>query len=208
MSEAATSKADLTKTLHKEVEERIEKWNFKVASKINKGGKEIIFQLADTVWIHFRKELFLEEKVTSKRGGPLSSPWEINNNAYKIDLPVEFLVHSTFNVADLSSFDVSDEFSDSRTISFEEGEDNKDHNITNVSTGPITQPKSKKIQQVFILHLQNWIGSVQPSFHVLQADSIEEGPFGASEVNICIVEIADEIARIISWVDRKLYLIS
>ena len=85
----------------------------------------------------------------------------------------------------MSSFDVGDDFSDSRTNPFEEGEDDKDHGITNVSTGPITQPKSKKIQQAFILHLQNWIGSVQPSFHVLQADSIEEGPFGASEVNFC-----------------------
>jgi len=33
---------------------------------------------------------------------------------------------------------------------------------------------------------------------VLQADSIEEGPFGASEVNICTVEVTDEVASIIS----------
>ena len=52
----------------------------------------------------------------------------------------------------------------------------KDHGVP---TGPITRSKAKKIQQVFILHLQNWIGSAQSLFHVLQAYSIEEGLFGA-----------------------------
>ena len=37
VSEVATSKADLIKKLHKMVNERIEKQNFKVASRINKG---------------------------------------------------------------------------------------------------------------------------------------------------------------------------
>ena len=32
-----------------------------------------------------------------------------------------------------------------------------------------------KIQQKFILHLQIWIGSVQPSFLELEADTIGEG---------------------------------
>ena len=50
------------------------------------------------------------------------------------------------------------------------------------------------IQQAFILHLQNWIGLIQPLFHVLQADLIDEGPFEASEVNICMVEVRDEVA--------------
>ena len=41
---------------------------------------------------------------------------------------------------------------------------------------------------------------------MLQAYSIEEGPFGASEVNIYTVEGEDEVASIIRWVVRKLYL--
>ena len=64
-------------------------------------------------------------------------------------------IHSTFNVAELSPFDVGDDFSDSRTNPFEEGDDDKNHGVP---TGPITRPKAKKIQQAFILHLQNWIG--------------------------------------------------
>ena len=68
------------------------------------------------------------------------------NNAYKIDLLVEFSVHSTFNVADLSHFDVDDDFPDSRTNPFEEGEDDKNHVVSNVSTRSITWFKNKKIQ--------------------------------------------------------------
>ena len=43
---------------------------------------------------------------------------------------------------------------------------------------------AEKIQQSFILHLQNWIGLIQPPFHMLQADSSEEEPFRDLVVNI------------------------
>ena len=49
-----------------------------------------------------------------------------------------------------------------------------DHDVTNVPTRPITRSKAKKIQSAFILHLQNWIDLVQPLFHALQVDWIEE----------------------------------
>ena len=124
VSDAATSKVDLIKTLHKEVKERIENQNFKVASRINKGRKEIIFKPSDWVWIHFRKERFSSQwktKLHPRGDDPYQVLERINNNAYKIDLHGDFSVHSTFNVADLSSFDVGDDFSDSRTNPFEEG---------------------------------------------------------------------------------------
>ena len=60
-----------------------------------------------------------------------------------------------------------------------------DQGIPNVSTRPITQSNTKNIQRAFILHPQNWIGSIQPPFHVIKVDLIEELPFGASKVNIC-----------------------
>ena len=62
VSEATTSKADLIKTLHREMKKRIEKQNFKVASRSNK--EEIIFQPSDWVWIHFRKERFPSQRKT------------------------------------------------------------------------------------------------------------------------------------------------
>ena len=69
-----------------------------------------------------------------------------------------------------------------------------DHGVPNVPTRRITWSKVKKIQQAFLHHLKNWIHSVQPLFYVLQADSFDEEPFGASEVNICTIEVADEVA--------------
>ena len=56
VSKAATSKANGIETLHKEGKETIEKQNFNVASRINKGRNEIIFQPGNWVWIHFHKE--------------------------------------------------------------------------------------------------------------------------------------------------------
>ena len=41
----------------------------------------------------------------------------INNNAYKLDLPGEYNISATFNVSDLSSFNVGDYL---RTNPFEE----------------------------------------------------------------------------------------
>ena len=82
-----------------------------------------------------------------------------------------------------------------RTNPFEEGDDDKNHGVP---TEPITRTKAKRIQQAFILHQQNWINSSQSSFHVLQDDSIEEWPFGDSKVNICTIEVGDEVANIIS----------
>lgn len=47
----------------------------------------------------------------------------------------------------------------------------KNHDVPQVSNRPITRSKDKKINQAFILQLQNWIGSAQRSFHELQANS-------------------------------------
>ena len=37
---------------------------------------------------------------------------------------------------------------------------------------------------IFIIHLQNWISSIQPSFLELEANTIDEG-----QLNICMVEV-------------------
>ena len=51
------------------------------------------------------------------RRSPFQVLERINDNTYKIDLPSEYNVNATFNVSDLSPFDVG---SDSRTNLFEE----------------------------------------------------------------------------------------
>ena len=50
----------------------------------------------------------------------------INDNAYKIDLPREYNISTTFNVYDLSPFDVG---TDLRTNLFEDGEDDTSQRI-------------------------------------------------------------------------------
>ena len=91
VSDAATNKVELIKTLHKEVKERIEKNNSKVASRVNKERRELIFKPKDWIWVHFRKERFSSQRKTKlhPRGdGPFQVLEKVNNNAYIIDLSV------------------------------------------------------------------------------------------------------------------------
>jgi hypothetical protein len=80
--------------------------------------------------------------------------------AYKIELPRDYGVSPTFNVADLSPF-LGDEVIEPRMIPFQERED--DANIppihmtqqmnqeqdtsSNLSQGPLTRSRAKKLQQ-------------------------------------------------------------
>ena len=78
------------------------------------------FEPGDWVWLHMRKERFSahrRSKLNPKGDRPFQILEKINENAYKVDLPGEFNVSATFNVADLSPFDVGD---DLRSNPFEE----------------------------------------------------------------------------------------
>src|SRR5256712_10667705 len=104
-------KAKLVKELHEKAKERIERRNKTYADSANKGRKDVQFQKGDWVWVHFRKERFplqRKNKLQPRGDGPFQVVEKINNNAYKIDLPGEYNVSSTFNVSDLSPFDDAD----------------------------------------------------------------------------------------------------
>jgi hypothetical protein len=71
-------------------------------------------------WVHMRKERFLAHRKSKlqPRGDEQFQILErINDNAYKVNLPGKYGVSATFNVSDLTLFDVGD---DSRSNSFEE----------------------------------------------------------------------------------------
>ena len=113
-------KAQVVKTLHESVRQQIEKRNRVYATKANKGRKHVVFQLGDWVWVHMRKERFpahRKSKLQPRGDGPFQILERINDNTYKVDLPGEYGVSATFNVSDLTLFDVGD---NSRLNPFEE----------------------------------------------------------------------------------------
>ena len=75
-----------------------------------------------------------------------------------MDLPGEYDVSDTFNVADLSCFDVGD---DSRSNSFEERGDyviQAPNDPLKVSVGPVTRLRAKRFKEAFNGLLQNtWV---------------------------------------------------
>ena len=138
------------KKLHVHVRQHIEKKNEQYAFKANRGRRRVIFEPGDWVWVHMRKERFLAQrksKLAPRGDGPFQVLERINDNAYKIDLPGEYNVSATFNVADLSPFDKGE---DSRTNPFEErGNDvnQKADDPLQIPTGPITRARAKRIKE-------------------------------------------------------------
>jgi len=107
----------------------------------------------DWVWVHMCKERFPAHRRTKLHplgDGPFQILEKINDNAYKVDLPSEYNVSATFNVSDLSPYDVGD---DSRSNPFEERGNDGYHGRPNlkdllqVPNGPITRSKAKKIKE-------------------------------------------------------------
>jgi len=132
-------KAKMVRQLHKGVRLQIEKKNRLYASKANKGCKLVVFQPSDWVWVHMRKERFPNQrksKLQPRGDGPFQVLERINDNAYKIDLPGEYGVSTTFNVVDLTMFDKD---FDSRSNPFKERGDDVDQ-PRNISKDPLHVP--------------------------------------------------------------------
>uniref|UniRef100_A0A151UF56 Transposon Ty3-I Gag-Pol polyprotein n=1 Tax=Cajanus cajan TaxID=3821 RepID=A0A151UF56_CAJCA len=125
----AQAKAEYVKKLHEQVKAQIEKKIESYVKQANKGRKKVIFEPGDWVWVHMRKERFPEQrksKLQPRGDGPFQVLEKINDNAYKIDLPGEYGVSSSFNVADLTHFDAGDEFIALRKNVAQEGENDVD----------------------------------------------------------------------------------
>ena len=140
----------MVRQLHEGVRMQIEKKNRLYASKANKGRKLVVFQPGDWVWVHMRKERFPNQrksKLQPRGDGPFQVLERINDNAYKIDLPGEYSVSATFNVADLTLFETD---IDSRSNPFEERGDDADQ-PRNTSkdhwNGPMTRSKTKALKE-------------------------------------------------------------
>lgn len=135
------------------------------AKQANKGRKKVVFEPGDWVWVHMRKERFPSQrksKLHPRGDGPFQVLSKINDNAYKIDLPGEYGVSATFNVSDLSLFDVGDEESNLRTNSSQEGGNDEDigegvsEGIQGLG-GPMTRARAKKAKEALNQNVANLI---------------------------------------------------
>jgi hypothetical protein len=90
--------------MHKTTKLNNEKMNEKYRIAGSKGRKEVKLEPGDLVWLHLRKERFLDfrkSKLMSHANGPFKILEKINDNAYKLELPPEFGVSPTFNISNL-----------------------------------------------------------------------------------------------------------
>ncbi|GKC48061.1 RNA-directed DNA polymerase [Tanacetum coccineum] len=126
--EACDLAADI-KAIHQRIHDKITKNNELLKYKRDKGRKHVLFQPGDLVWLHLRKECFPSKrrsKLSPRSDGPFKVLAKVNDNAYKIDLPGNYGVSATFNVADLQPYFDPDELIPSlRPNFFEDEEDDR-----------------------------------------------------------------------------------
>ncbi|KAI9200221.1 hypothetical protein LWI28_004400 [Acer negundo] len=145
-------KVEFVKQIHEKTRQNIERRTEQYANQTNKGHKKVVFEPSDWVWLHMRKERFpvqRRSKLLPRGDGPFQVIERINDNAYKLDLLGEYNISASFNVSDLSPFDVGD---DLRTNPFQEGgnDENKGAALRDplhVPAGPITRARAKRFKE-------------------------------------------------------------
>ena len=91
----------------------------------DKGRKHVVFAPGDLVWLHLRKDRFpnlRKSKLMPRVNGPFKVLEKINDNAYKFELPANFGVSPTFNIADLKPYLGEEDELPSGRAPFQEGE--------------------------------------------------------------------------------------
>jgi hypothetical protein len=86
--------------------------------------------------------------------GPFKVLKKINETAYKLDLPADFGVTPTFNIADLKPYLGEADELKSRTTQMQEGEDDVDINTSDTST-PTHNQISGLITEARVRQLNN-----------------------------------------------------
>ena len=103
----AKERADFILKLHASTKANIEKMTEKYRIAGSQGRKQVKLEVGDLVWLHLRKDRFPElrkSKLMPRGVGPYKILEKINDNAYKLELPPEFRVSPTFNIADLKPY--------------------------------------------------------------------------------------------------------
>jgi hypothetical protein len=129
--------------LHEQTHQNIAVANAKYQVASSKGKKHVTFESGDMVWLHLRKDCFptlCHSKLMPRATGPFKVLTKINYNAYILDLPAEFGVSTSFNVADLKPYLGEDEELPSRTTSVQKEEDDEDSMSTSTPAAPSPTP--------------------------------------------------------------------
>jgi hypothetical protein len=114
----AKQHSELMLKLHESTKENIERMNYKYKLAVDKGGKQLIFEPGELVWLYLRKDRFpalRKSKLMPRADGPFRLLARINDNAYKLYLLVDFGVSRTFNIEDLKPYLGEDDEFESRT---------------------------------------------------------------------------------------------
>jgi hypothetical protein len=129
----ATQCAELMLKLYETTKENIERMNAKYKISGDKGRKQLDFAPGDLVWLHLRKERFPDLRKSKLMSGPNGSfkvLEKINENAHKLDLPTNFGVSPTFNIANTKPYLGEEDELESRMTQMQEGEDDVDFNTS------------------------------------------------------------------------------
>ena len=108
-------------------------------TKENIERMNVVFAPGDLVWLHLRKDRFPDlrkSKLMPRADGPFKVLEKINDYAYNFELPADFGVSPTFNIADLKPYLGEEDELLSKTTSFQEGEDDEDINTIVTPTAP------------------------------------------------------------------------
>jgi len=149
----ANKRAELILKLHETTKENIECMNAKYKLAGSKGKKHVTFEPGDLVWLHLRKDRFpnlRKSKLLPRADGPFKVLERINDNAYKLELPADFGVSPTFNIADLKPYLGEENECESRTTQMQEGEDDEDISsfdttIPIAQQGPMARAKAREL---------------------------------------------------------------
>ncbi|XP_071709110.1 uncharacterized protein [Rutidosis leptorrhynchoides] len=114
----AVAKAKEMKKLYEQVRAKIEKTNHQYKAKTKQHRKQPTFIPGDLVWIHQRKERFpskQKNKLMPRAEGPFKVLEKVGDNAYKVEMPGDTAVSSTFNVGYLMPYLEDDNLKNLRT---------------------------------------------------------------------------------------------
>jgi hypothetical protein len=103
-----------------------------------------------------------------RAAGPFKVLEKINDNAYKLELPLKFGVSPTFNISDLKPYFGEEDELESRTTPILEGEDDEDISPLHKMQGPITSARARQLDLQVRSSIVNYFSELTlGSMHVL-----------------------------------------